>query len=284
MTEAASLSAPELAALLLFHADCGVDWMLEDTPVDRFAEFQARSLAPAAAAPAPAAQSRSARTAPAAAPARAAPSGNGSNGVTIPDAQAVADARYAAEGATTLAELKAAMEGFSGCNLKISARSTVFADGNAESGIMVIGPMPTGEDDREGRAFSGKAGTMLEHMLKAIGLDRETALLTQAIAWRPPGNRMPSVQEAEICRPFIERQVTLVRPRHVLLLGNFTARLFLGDNETIHSLRGRWHAVTIAGHTFQALATWHPQDLIAAPANKQAAWHDLLVFRDGLDG
>lgn len=99
--------------------------------------------------------------------------------------------------------------------------------------------------------------------------------------WRPPGNRVPSAREADICRPFIERQIALAEPKQLLLLGNFTARFFFGG-ETIHQLRGEWRELTFGGTSIPTLATLHPQDLVAAPINKRFAWLDLLAFKSRL--
>lgn len=285
MISAQDLSPAELAALLHFHADAGVDWLLEDEPLDRFAEFaagrQARApqrssepqqpeirSAPHQAAP----SSRQAARAPAAAP--PAPVN-----VALPDDQAIASARFAAESARSLLELKTALESFNGCNLKNSARNTVFAQGDPSSGIMIIGPMPDADDDREGAPFTGKTGLLLDRMLAAIGLDRSKLMLTNVVPWRPPGNRSPSGPEMEICRPFIERQIALAEPKVLLLLGNFTARFFFGGSGTIHTMRGQWRDVAVGPSTAPAIATLHPQELLNAPASKSLAWNDLLAFQ-----
>ncbi|MBW9052949.1 uracil-DNA glycosylase [Rhizobium mesosinicum] len=286
MISANDLSPAELAALLHFHAEAGVDWLLEEEPVDRFAEFEIMKAARRAAAPAtqphperqpaperqiptrPAPQQRAAAPAPASRPQPA-----------IPDGEAVQQARFAAESARSLAELKTALEAFNGCNLKNSARSTIFASGDPASGIMVIGPAPGADDEREGTAFAGRQGQLLDRMLASIGLDRSAILLTQIIPWRPPGNRTPSAAETEICRPFIERQIALAEPRAILLLGNYTARFFFGENDTIHGLRGRWKEIAVADQIIPAIASLHPQDLLTAPVNKRLAWSDLLAFQ-----
>ncbi|MFB2562365.1 uracil-DNA glycosylase family protein [Rhizobium sp. IMFF44] len=287
MISASDLTPAELAALLHFHADAGVDWLLEDEPVDRFAEFEAmraarqgsRGTQPRAEAPAPATRSQPERrqaakpaTPRAAAAPRATPA--------IPDEQAVEQARFAAESARSLSELKTAIEAFNGCNLKNSARSTIFASGTPEGRIMMIGPMPGADDDREGAPFAGRAGQLLDRMLAAIGLQRDSILLTNVIPWRPPGNRAPSPAEIEICRPFIERQIALAEPKAMLLLGNFTARHFFGGGETIHGLRGQWREISILGRTIPAIASLHPQELLTAPINKRLAWSDLLAFKN----
>jgi len=300
MNTAQNFDAQELTALLHFYADSGVEWLVEDEPVDRFAQFaaqkaaQAESRMPAGArqqqsspqpeppsrmgdassAPNRAASSQG-RTAPAARPASAGPSAT----VAVPDGEAVSSARFTAESARSLAELKTALESFNGCNLKNGARSTVFASGDPASGIMVIGPMPNADDDRDGIPFSGRQGQLLDRMLGAIGLAREAVMLTNVIPWRPPGNRMPSEAELAICRPFLERQMALAEPKLLLLLGNFPARFFLGETGTIHSLRGQWRDISFAGTNLSAIATLHPQELLAAPANKALAWQDLLKFK-----
>lgn len=290
-----AMNPAELAALLHFHAEAGVEWLLEEEPVDRFAEFaQAKATRGNAGSQAvqktqASGQNDTARTS--INRDTSGPSGNRASvqpaatpQMAIPDEQAIAEARFAAESAHSLAELKSAMEAFSGCNLRNSARNMVFADGNPSSGIMVIGPMPNGDDDREGIPFSGKQGQMLDRMLGAIGLDRTSALLTNVIPWRPPGNRVPSPRETDICRPFIERQIILAEPRHLLVLGNFAARFFFGGNETIHHMRGEWRDIPVGGLTVPALATLHPQDLLSAPASKRLAWQDLLAFRARIRG
>lgn len=287
MISASDLNAAELAALLAFHADAGVEWLLEDEAIDRVAEFEAMRAAHAArkgegnlaagrsdsgpASGADAAPRRTSREPGPAAPA-----------VAIPDSQTIADAAFVASSARSLAELKTAMEAFTGCNLKNSARGLVFAEGNPQPAVMVIGPMPNADDDREGLPFSGRQGAMLDRMLGGIGLNRTDVLLTNVIPWRPPGNRVPSGPEGDICRPFIERQIELAEPAHLLILGNFAARFFFGGTQTIHQLRGEWREIVVAGRNVPAFATLHPQDLAAAPISKRLAWQDLLAFRAGL--
>ncbi|GGE14628.1 MULTISPECIES: uracil-DNA glycosylase [Rhizobium] len=285
MISANDLSPAELAALLHFHADAGVEWLLEEEAIDRFAEFEAmkaarRPAATQAQQQQPPAGERQTPPRPNAA-ARPAPAERAASGPqpAIPDGEAVQQARFVAETARSLAELKTAIEAFNGCNLKHSARSTIFASGDVESGIMVIGSAPSAEDDREGAPFSGKSGQLFDKMLAAIGLTRSTVLLTQVIPWRPPGNRAPSAAEMDICRPFIERQIALAEPKAILLLGNFSARFFFGENDTIHGLRGRWKEIAVADCVIPAIASLHPQDLLTAPVNKRLAWNDLLAFQ-----
>ncbi|MFK4768000.1 uracil-DNA glycosylase [Rhizobium sp. ZW T2_16] len=292
MNAASDLNPAELAALLHFYADAGVEWLVDDEPVDRIAQFEAQKAARAQAkAPASAREhspqdgvssASNGGSAPSRRPGATAPPPATTAPVSVPAGQAVEAARLAAGAAGSLAELKAAIETFHGCNLKNSARSTVFASGDPSSGIAIIGPMPNADDDRDGAPFSGRAGDLLARMLAAIGLSRDGVLMTNIIPWRPPGNRMPSAAEMDICQPFIERQIVLARPKALLLLGNFPARFFIGGNGTIHTMRGKWQTVSFAGMEIPALATFHPQELLAAPANKALTWQDLLAFRHGL--
>lgn len=281
MNAATDLNPEQLRSLLHFYADAGVDWLLEEEAVDRIAEFEAmRAAVPRETAPSP--QQQPARQAPARQEQARTPVPAPMPNVAIPDSQAVAEAEFAASSARSLEELRTAMEAFNGCNLKTSARCLVFAEGNAKPSVMVIGAMPNADDDRDGQPFSGRQGAMLERMLAGIGLARTDLLLTNVVPWRPPGNRPPSQREADICRPFIERQIALAEPNHLLILGNFAARFLLRSNDTIHQLRGEWREIAVSGRAVPAFATLHPQDLVTAPISKRLVWQDLLTFRAGL--
>lgn len=274
------LNAAELAALLHFYADAGVDTLLEDAGIDRFAEFAAdRARAPAAPPPqaAAAAAAASGRRAPGreAAPTPVRPT---APAPTIPGDEAIAMARKVAGAAQTLEALYDAICAFEGCNLKTSARSTVFPRQLGSLPILVIGPTPSADDDRDGTPFSGAQGELLDRMLNAIGLKRDDLTLAHAIPWRPPGGRPPTPAEAEICRPFTERMISLIKPRHMIMLGNFTARFLTGSTESIHALRGQWFSIEAGATTTEALAMLHPQDLMVAPLSKRLAWNDLLTF------
>lgn len=276
MIDASNLLASELAALLHFHADAGVEFLLDDEPKDRFAEFAEAAAAsrPGRQAPSPqqAAEtpSRHAPAARPAAPRAVAPA------VAIPGEEAVELARQAADAATDLQSLKAAVEQFEGCNLRASARNTVFPGATGTLPVLILGPAPSAEDDREGTAFSGAHGELLTRMFSAIDIDITTATLAHAVPWRPPGGRTPTPAEAEICRPFAMRLIDLARPRLIVMLGNFTARFFTGSADPIHALRGSWFE--IGAPPTEAIAMLHPQDLMTAPLSKRLAWADLLEF------
>lgn len=273
MIEVSQLNAGELAALLHFHADAGVEFLLEDEGIDRFAEFasSAAQRAPEQSAPQ---QERAQR--PSAAAAKPAPRPVSATAVAIPGEEAIEMARRAAEAATSLAELKQAIDNFEGCNLKASARNSVFPTEAGSLPILIFGATPSAEDDREGIPFSGAHGELLAKMFGAIGIDVAQMTLAHSVPWRPPGGRPPTPAEAEICRPFAMRLIALAQPRFMVMLGNFTTRFFTGSTETIHALRGQWFE--IGTPATEAMAMLHPQDLMTAPLSKRLAWTDLLAL------
>jgi DNA polymerase len=271
------LQPDEMAALMHFYAEAGVAWLSEDAPVDRFAELAASQPRPSAgdlAAPAAsreAAAERSRRPAPPVAPSSAP--------VAIPDSEAVEQARRLAAEADSVAALVDAVAAFGGCNLRFSARHTVFADGDPASRIVVVGGVPAAEDDREGRPFSGAAGRMLERMLYGAGLATSACLAANIVPWRTPGDRAPTVREVEICAPFSIRLIELVRPEAVLVLGNLAARILAAAPRAgIHALRGRWFDIAAGSGTARGFATFHPEELLTTPISKRLAWQDMLRF------
>lgn len=191
------------------------------------------------------------------------------------EADSIGTAMALAAAATTLAALKAAVEGFDGCALKKNCANTVFADGNPASRIMFIGEAPGAEEDRQGLPFVGRAGKLLDHMMAAINLDRTGAYITNVLNWRPPQNRDPSPEEAAMCLPFLRRHIELVNPGVIVLLGAVAARHVLGFSEGIMKLRGRWLEYRVGNVMVPVMATLHPAYLLRQPAHKKLAWRDL---------
>lgn len=271
---------PDLRELLAFYAEAGVDDALTDEPVDRFAASDVRgSIAtlerqrsPQATADISRSETASpggfAPTLPTAAP---------RTPVSVPDEGQIALARERASNAASLDELRRYMAEFEGCNLKFTAKNLVFADGNPDADVMLVGEAPGRDEDLEGLPFVGRSGQLLDRMLAAIGLDRQSVYIANVIPWRPPGNRTPTTQETEICRPFIERQVELAKPKVLITLGGPSAKTLLGTTEGVMRLRGNWKAhVTASGVTIPAMPTLHPAYLLRNPAHKKFAWRDFL--------
>lgn len=268
----------ELATLLHFYAEAGVDCALEAAAINRFADTRASGRPAPDSGPRPRERQMPVRAQkPATPPSRPAEA-------TVPDETAVSDARETARSAKTIAALKEALASFNGCNLRFGARSTVFADGNPQAPVMFIGEAPGRDEDRQGLPFVGRAGQLLDRMLKAINLDRTGCYITNIIPWRPPGNRTPTPLEIELCRPFIERHVELVAPKVVVLMGNVSTKALLGTTRGILSLRGTWSQYHPNSDTgIPALPTLHPAYLLRNPAQKRLSWQDFLSVRDRLD-
>lgn len=248
-----------LAALRL-QLEWGADEALELLPRDR------TRVAPARPAPVPAP-----RPQPAPAPqAQPAP---------------VRRAQEIAAAAESISALRAALAAFDGCALAATATNLVFADGNPESGLMLVGEGPGEEEDRTGLPFVGRSGQLLDRMLASIGLDRQRYLITNLIPWRPPGNRNPTDAEVLVCLPFLLRHIALVRPRRLVLLGALAARAVLGGSAGITRLRGRWHEAAIPGlpAPLPALPMLHPAYLLRNLGAKRDAWADLRLLRRTLD-
>lgn len=203
----------------------------------------------------------------------------GQSEATIPDESVVQSAREAATAARTLDELRQAVEAFQGCNLRRTAKHTVFADGNPEARIMLVGEAPGRDEDLQGLPFVGRSGQLLDRMLAAIGLDRTSVYISNVIPWRPPGNRTPTPAEVEICRPFIERHMELVAPETIVMVGGSSAKMMLQTDDGILKLRGKWKQIEVGGNKIDAIATLHPAYLLRQPAQKRLAWHDLLMIR-----
>ncbi|MEZ5872447.1 MAG: uracil-DNA glycosylase [Nitratireductor sp.] len=279
-TGTTSMSANDIRELARWYADIGVDLALEDAPVDRFVESAQGEQRPSprtrqADAARPVASERSAA---ASMQSKTVGTGGFAN-AAIPDERMVASARELAASASTLDELRKAMEGFDGCNLKITAKNTVFADGNPEARIMLIGEAPGADEDRVGLPFVGRAGQLLDRMLGSIGLDRTCVYITNMLAWRPPGNRTPTPQEIEVCRPFIDRHVALVRPEVIVFVGGVSFKGMTGSADGILKSRGRWMDYPYQGGKADAIATLHPAYLLRQPAQKRLAWQDLLQIK-----
>ncbi len=147
---------------------------------------------------------------------------------------------------------------------------------------MIIGEAPGRDEDIEGKPFVGRAGQLLDKMLAAIGLGEADVHITNIVYWRPPGNRTPTPQEAQVCRPFLERQIELVAPDVIVLLGGAAAKHILNVADGIMRIRGKWRETDARGRKIKTIATLHPAYLLRTPAAKRLAWRDLLAIRTAL--
>ncbi len=290
---------PRMATLLAWWREMGVDGALDESGTDwlareeavpgqAFALQKSDSLAePARPAPAVGSQAR-APSRPDATSARAATPPEAREAPrrfpTAPPDAAALSARQAARTAATLDELRAVLESFDDCALKATAKSLCFYRGRPDARLMIIGEAPGREEDLAGKPFVGRAGQLLDKMLAAIGLGEDDVHITNVVYWRPPGNRTPTPQEVQICRPFLERQIELVAPDVVMTLGGPAATAVLGIEGGIMRTRGRWRDLEIAARKVPAMPTLHPAYLLRTPIAKRLAWRDLLAIQERLLG
>ncbi|RMF13084.1 MAG: uracil-DNA glycosylase [Alphaproteobacteria bacterium] len=278
-----------LRSLLSWYRLAGVDTPVSSMPRDRLVEHMPAT-------PSSAATNHSRVKIGPMATAPVAPSGpdpvpGSSSGPAVPEEtlpaalrDSAADAETIAAACRTLAELRAAVEGFDACALKRTALHTVFADGAEDAPLMAIGEAPGADEDRIGRPFVGASGKLLDRMLAEIGVSRDRNIyITNVFFWRPPGNRKPTPVETAQCLPFVRRHIRLKRPRILIALGATAVQALLGIDKGITRLRGRW----LTYHDDELgevplLPVFHPAYLLRQPQGKAQFWRDLLTLRDKL--
>lgn len=167
------------------------------------------------------------------------------------------------------------------CGLCASRTQTVFGTGDVHARLMVIGEAPGAEEDRQGEPFVGRAGQLLNSMLKAVGFERGQVYIANVLKCRPPHNRDPAAEESARCLPYLRRQIELVNPAVLLCVGRIAAQRLLERDEPLARLRGRIHRLG----RIPVIVTYHPAYLLRAPSEKRRSWEDLKlalgVLRDG---
>lgn len=297
------MTREEIDALLRFYEESGLDFPIADEPVNFFSSFDDQ--------PGPSGQSDSGQVrretgtdASADAPAgensaeppletpiemdprkrkteEPRPATQQTAHVTLPTQEVVEQAAALAKSANDLDELKKIVEAFEGCNLKRSARSTIFEGGTRGAKTMMIGGCPSRDDDISGSALSGAEGLLFEKMLASIGLSRtEDIYYGFCVPWSPPGGSAPTPLHLDICAPFLARQIELAAPNIVIVMGNVAARHVFQSRQTIVQLRGKW--TTLPNFGIEAMAMFDPAMLRAQPRLKRSAWMDLLAIKSKL--
>ncbi len=166
------------------------------------------------------------------------------------------------------------------CALAGGRTQTVFGVGAQDASWMVIGEAPGAEEDACGEPFVGKAGKLLDNMLASIGLSREkNVFIANVLKCRPPNNRDPQATEVACCQAFLMRQIELVKPGIILVMGRFAAQTLLKTEASIASLRGRVHGYALGEMTVPVVVTYHPAYLLRTPADKVKSWSDLCLAR-----
>ncbi len=217
---------------------------------------------------------------------------------SLPDAlAAAAAARSGAPPGQTLPDpgldwdgLEQAVAACTACGLCQSRTQTVFGVGQRSAHWLLVGEAPGAEEDARGEPFVGQAGRLLDNMLAAAGLGRDRAgargvFIANVLKCRPPGNRNPEADEVARCTPFLQRQIALLQPRIVVVLGRFAAQALLSTDASIGSLRGRVHAVAVNSpggvpRSVPVIVTYHPAYLLRNLADKAKSWDDLCLALD----
>ncbi|MGJ8621990.1 MAG: uracil-DNA glycosylase [Yoonia sp.] len=249
-------------ALLEWQVELGATDAILDAPVDRYALEAAK--------PAPEVKAPASPTPPV---------------LQVEAVDPVRLAQTAADAASDLPGLAAAMEAFEHCELKLGARSFVFSDGNPAARIMIVGEAPGREEDRAGKPFVGRAGQLLDRMFDAIDMGRgheqaaNSLYITNVLPWRPPSNRTPEKPEIAMMLPFLERHIALADPDVIVLMGNTPCQALMGRTG-ITRIRGNW--TEVLGKP--CLPMFHPAYLLRNPLAKREAWADLLSLKAHLRG
>lgn len=177
-------------------------------------------------------------------------------------------------------ELQAAVSACTLCDLHKTRTQTVFGVGNTHADVLIIGEAPGADEDKQGEPFVGRAGQLLNAMLKAIGYERNDVYIANILKCRPPQNRDPSVEEAQACWGYLLRQVELVKPKVILALGRIAAHRLLKTNTSLARLRGKQHYLEEI--SAPVIVTYHPAYLLRAPQEKRKAWEDLQFLMSKL--
>ncbi|HEY3103923.1 MAG TPA: uracil-DNA glycosylase [Pyrinomonadaceae bacterium] len=165
------------------------------------------------------------------------------------------------------------------CGLCAARTQVVNTYGNPKARLMFVGEAPGADEDAQGRPFVGRAGQLLTKMIEAMGIKREEVIIGNVNRCRPPGNRQPTLEEAAICRPFLFREISAVRPDVIVVMGNTALRNLLEIRAGISSVRGKFHDY----HGIKVMPTFHPAYLLRDPSKKRETWEDLKKVMEYLD-
>ena len=166
------------------------------------------------------------------------------------------------------------------CVLHKSRTQTVFGTGDTQADWMIIGEAPGANEDRQGEPFVGRAGQLLNNMLAAVGLPRNAVYISNVLKCRPPNNRDPKPEESALCRGYLERQIALIQPKLIIVVGRIAAHNLLQVTTPLGRLRGQLHQ--LPGSDIPVLVTYHPAYLLRQPLEKRKAWQDLQLARQAM--
>ena len=177
-----------------------------------------------------------------------------------------------------LIKLKEEINSIEDCKLKNNASKIVFADGNIQSSIMIVGEGPGQKEDELGKPFVGDAGNLLNKMLRAIKIERKKIYITNVVNYRPPNNRKPEQSEINRYSKYLKEHISIIDPKILILMGSTAMEAILGSNKRISKERGQWKEVIIKQKNYKTIITFHPAYLLRKPDQKKFSWEDLKII------
>ena len=169
------------------------------------------------------------------------------------------------------------------CELKNNAKKMVFSDGNINNQIMIVGEGPGEKEDEIGKPFVGDAGNLLNKMLSAININRESVYITNVVNFRPPNNRKPTSAEINRYSIYLRDHILIINPKILIIMGSTAMEALVGNNIKISKDRGKWKEIIIKNKTFTSIVTFHPAYLLRQPDQKKYSWSDLKEIRKKID-
>jgi len=182
-----------------------------------------------------------------------------------------------------LGDLRNEIENLDNCELKSNSTKLVFADGNNQSQIMIIGEGPGQKEDEAGKPFVGDAGMLLNKMLNAINIERNQVYITNVVNYRPPNNRKPEPSEVTRYSSFLRKHISIINPKILILMGSTAMESLFGSKIKITKERGNWKDIIINNKTYLSMITFHPAYLLRKPEQKKYSWADLKEIKKKID-
>ena len=178
-----------------------------------------------------------------------------------------------------LADLKTQINSIEDCSLKKNSKRIVLGDGNISSSIMLIGEAPGLDEDKTGLTFTGEVGDLLKKMLIAINIRKENIYSTYAVNFRPPEDRKPTSIEIKRYSQFLQKHISIIKPKIIILMGSTAMESLTGLNSKISIERGKWKEVIVKNTNYNVIITFNPSYLLRVPENKKYSWEDLKKIK-----
>ena len=178
-----------------------------------------------------------------------------------------------------LNELKLQINSINDCNLKNNSKNLVLGDGNINSSIMLVGEAPSIEEDSVGLTFLGEVGDLLKKMLNSINIKKENIYSTYAVNFRPPEDRKPTPTEIKRYSQFLQKQISIIKPKIIILMGSTAMESLTGLNSKISKERGMWKEIIVKNTSYNVIITFNPSYLLRVPENKKYSWEDLKMIK-----